>query len=122
MADAEYTTEEVEYPVVVYMQYNKLPIPLDPVFSEQALRYWHDRLMATSAKQLRNVLNTIIEDADKRHSSEYKATPAQLEAIATSLCELIWAQLGLMAGLGLSFETYWNRLAENKLKGLNNEE
>lgn len=122
MADVEYNTAEVEYPVILYMQHKHLHIPVDPTFNEQALRYWHDRLMASAAKQLRNILNTIIEDADRRHSMEYKATPVQLEAIGNSLCELIWSQLGLMTSLGLNFEEAWNKLADSKLKGLNNEE
>lgn len=100
--------------VFEYMFKANMDMLEEPRFDEDKIQFWHDKMMADHAKRLRIALSSVINDAQRRNSLDYEATPTQLIAIADSALKLVWDTLSLLYALGYDVPDLWLKLAEAK--------
>ena len=102
-----------------FMDWANMDMLEEPRFDEDKIQLWHDKLMAEQAKKLRIALTSVINDAQRKNSLDYVATPTQLAAIANSALKLVWDTLCLLYALGYDVPQLWVKLAEEQWKSVN---
>ena len=100
--------------VLEYMNQANMDMLEEPRFDEDKIQLWHDKLMAEQAKKLRIALTSVINDAQRKNSLDYVATPLQLAAIADSALKLVWETISLLYALGYNVPELWAKLTETK--------